>query len=210
MRPDGTGLKCIVNDRAADVFPRISPDGKAVLFLSLREKWDEVVKLRKVPRNVFEDYGVWYSVDINGGDLKRLWAAFTLIELLVVIAIIAVLAALLLPALAAAREKARIRAQRHLVYHLAAQRAEEERRTLELRMLQAQKLESLGILAGGIAHDFNNLLMGVLGNASLALMDLEPHSPLRKLVQEIEVSAQRCANLSRQHAGNISYFKAVS
>ncbi|NIR96525.1 MAG: hypothetical protein GWO39_10005, partial [Gammaproteobacteria bacterium] len=44
-------------------------------------------------------------------------------------------------------------------------------------MQQAQKLESLGVLAGGIAHDFNNLLVAILGNASLALMDLPPDAP---------------------------------
>ena len=48
---------------------------------------------------------------------------------------------------------------------------EEERKRIRAQIQQAQKLESLGVLAGGIAHDFNNLLMGVLGNASLAMLE---------------------------------------
>ena len=43
---------------------------------------------------------------------------------------------------------------------------------MERKLQESQKLESLGVLAGGIAHDFNNLLTGILGNASLARMDL--------------------------------------
>jgi PAS domain S-box-containing protein len=77
-------------------------------------------------------------------------------------------------------------------------RAEEDRVQLEAQMQQAQKLESLGILAGGIAHDFNNLLVGILGNASLALLDLSPDSPTRHSVAEIEQAAQRAAELTRQ------------
>jgi signal transduction histidine kinase/CheY-like chemotaxis protein len=69
---------------------------------------------------------------------------------------------------------------------------------LESRMQQAQKLDSLGLLAGGIAHDFNNLLVGVLSNASLALLDLEDPSPTRAVVLEIERTAQRAADLTRQ------------
>ena len=54
------------------------------------------------------------------------------------------------------------------------------------------------MLAGGIAHDFNNLLVGVLGNASLALTELPDDSPARQFVQDVETSAQRAAELTRQ------------
>ena len=75
---------------------------------------------------------------------------------------------------------------------------DEERVRLESQVHQAQKLESLGLLAGGIAHDFNNLLVGVLSNASLALLDLDEHAPAREVVLEIERTAQRAADLTRQ------------
>ncbi|MCX7016677.1 MAG: PAS domain-containing protein [Candidatus Sumerlaeota bacterium] len=77
-------------------------------------------------------------------------------------------------------------------------KAEDERENLEKQFLQAQKLDSLGILAGGIAHDFNNLLMGILGHASLALMDLPPDSPARERVDQIQTAGLRAADLTRQ------------
>ena len=77
-------------------------------------------------------------------------------------------------------------------------RAEAERQALELRMLQTQKLESLGVLAGGIAHDFNNILMAVLGHADLAQGALPPASPARENIMEIEKAARRAADLCRQ------------
>jgi len=73
-----------------------------------------------------------------------------------------------------------------------------ERKQLEAQMQHAQKLESLGVLAGGIAHDFNNLLVGILGNASLALMDVEETSPLSELLRDIETTALRAADLTKQ------------
>ena len=51
----------------------------------------------------------------------------------------------------------------------ALKRAEEERERVELQLLQAQKMESLGSLAGGVAHDFNNMLAGIMGYADLLL-----------------------------------------
>lgn len=77
-------------------------------------------------------------------------------------------------------------------------RAEEERRRLEFQVQQAQKLESLGILAGGIAHDFNNILVGILGNADLALEDLPMGSSSRAYLHQINLSARRAADLARQ------------
>ncbi len=69
---------------------------------------------------------------------------------------------------------------------------------MEQQMHQAQKLESLGVLAGGIAHDFNNLLVGVLTNASLALLELSAEQPAYGIVRDIERAAQRAADLTRQ------------
>ncbi len=92
------------------------------------------------------------------------------------------------------------RALRHQALREARerQRAEEERRRLEAKIQNAQKLESLGVLAGGIAHDFNNLLVGILGNADLALVKETPSSPQRKYLESIIIAAQRAANLSNQ------------
>ncbi len=76
--------------------------------------------------------------------------------------------------------------------------AEEEHRFLERQVQQAQKLESLGVLAGGIAHDFNNLLMGILGQAGLALLDLPQSHPAHERVRRMELAAQRAAELTNQ------------
>ncbi|MEQ9400726.1 MAG: response regulator [Longimicrobiales bacterium] len=75
---------------------------------------------------------------------------------------------------------------------------EEERRKLEDQLNHNQRLESLGVLAGGIAHDFNNLLVGMLGNATLALMDIPEGGPVYESVRQIEVAARRAAELTQQ------------
>ncbi|HUE30649.1 MAG TPA: PAS domain S-box protein [Verrucomicrobiae bacterium] len=76
--------------------------------------------------------------------------------------------------------------------------AEEARLALERRLHEAQKLESLGVLASGIAHDFNNLLVSVLGNASLALGELPPHAPACEALRRIERAARRGSELTRE------------
>jgi PAS domain S-box-containing protein len=80
----------------------------------------------------------------------------------------------------------------------AAREAEEARRVLDLQLQETQKLESLGVLAGGIAHDFNNLLTGVLGNISLARLQLDNVEATSSHLDGIETSAIRAADLCQQ------------
>ena len=76
--------------------------------------------------------------------------------------------------------------------------AAEEKAQFEHRLQETQKLESLGILAGGVAHDFNNLLTGILGNTSLAQMDLPETSPVQANLTAIEKTSRRAAELCKQ------------
>jgi signal transduction histidine kinase len=77
-------------------------------------------------------------------------------------------------------------------------RAEESQREMERRLLHAQRLGSLGILAGGIAHDFNNILAGIVGYADLARLHLALSDPAREYIDVIKEAAQRAANLTQQ------------
>jgi len=65
-----------------------------------------------------------------------------------------------------------------------------ERRKLQDELLKAQKLESLGLLAGGIAHGFNNILTAILGNLSLARMQLDHSHPVAKRLSACEKTQQ--------------------
>jgi len=77
-------------------------------------------------------------------------------------------------------------------------RAEEEREILQVQLIQAQKMESVGRLAGGVAHDFNNMLGAILGYTGLALDQTDPSDPLSKYLQQILKAAERSADLTRQ------------
>jgi two-component system cell cycle sensor histidine kinase/response regulator CckA len=77
-------------------------------------------------------------------------------------------------------------------------RAEEQRRTLDAQLTQAQKMESVGRLAGGVAHDFNNALGVILGRAEFALKGVAPEDRLHRDLEEIREAALRSASLTRQ------------
>ena len=73
-----------------------------------------------------------------------------------------------------------------------------ERKNMEKEIQRSQKLESLGVLAGGIAHDFNNILTSILGNVSLARMQLHDGEKTEKRLLEVENSAARAKDLTHQ------------
>jgi two-component system, cell cycle sensor histidine kinase and response regulator CckA len=79
--------------------------------------------------------------------------------------------------------------------------AEEEKRFLEAQFHEAQKMESIGTLAGGIAHDFNNLLMSIMGNSTLALMNLQPDDPCCAYLKNIKRISNSGATLAKQLLG---------
>jgi len=71
------------------------------------------------------------------------------------------------------------------------------RKSLEIQLLQAQKMETVGLLAGGIAHDFNNILNVIVGYGSISEMKLQENDPLLGNLKQILAAADRGANLTR-------------
>jgi len=86
--------------------------------------------------------------------------------------------------------------------------AEAEKLVLEQQYNQAQKLESLGVLAGGIAHDFNNILAIIIGHCSLVKMQYDTAD---QHIPQIEKAAERAAELCRQmlaYAGKANFVQS--
>lgn len=80
----------------------------------------------------------------------------------------------------------------------AVKTMEAEKNRLQKQLLQAQKMESVGLLAGGIAHDLNNLLTGIIGYAGLSLNITPADSPLAANMQKILTISGNAANLIKQ------------
>jgi PAS domain S-box-containing protein len=73
-----------------------------------------------------------------------------------------------------------------------------ERRALEQQLLQAQKMEAVGLLAGGVAHDFNNLLTPIIGYSEMALEQVGQDTPLGSDLLQIQAAAERARDLTQQ------------
>lgn len=72
-----------------------------------------------------------------------------------------------------------------------------ERRSLEMQLRQAQKMEAIGTLAGGVAHDFNNILTAIIGFASLLTMKMAKSDPFLHEVNQILAAADRAVTLTQ-------------
>ena len=82
--------------------------------------------------------------------------------------------------------------------------AEKLNATLESKLLQSQKFETLGKLAGGIAHDFNNLLSGIFGSLNLLKKKLSDRQEVFYLLENIENCSVRATDLTK---GLLNYGK---
>ncbi len=77
-------------------------------------------------------------------------------------------------------------------------RAEEEKERLAQRLLESQKMESIGRLAGGVAHDFNNLLTPIMGYAEMLRTSFPPTDPRYRRITGILDAAVKARDLTRQ------------
>jgi len=73
-----------------------------------------------------------------------------------------------------------------------------EQKKLQEQLVQAHKMEAIGLLAGGIAHDFNNILSGILGYSELAEMSVDDPVKTNDYIDQIRKGALRAAELIRQ------------
>jgi signal transduction histidine kinase/CheY-like chemotaxis protein len=85
-----------------------------------------------------------------------------------------------------------------LIHTWGNQRDISERKRLEERLLQTQKMAAIGTLAGGIAHDFNNILAAILGYTELAIDGMSPQTVQHEYLQEVLTAGKRARDLVQQ------------
>jgi PAS domain S-box-containing protein len=76
--------------------------------------------------------------------------------------------------------------------------AEEDRERMQMQLLQAQKMDAIGVLTGGVAHDFNNLLTAIHGCTDMALLRVEKGDPIYHDLREVQIASEKAADLTHQ------------
>ncbi len=84
-----------------------------------------------------------------------------------------------------------------LAFSISSIRTRELNTTLENRLLQAQKLETIGKLSSGMAHDFNNLLSSIFGSLNLLKKRLPESENVYRLIDNIENCSIRARDLTK-------------
>jgi two-component system, cell cycle sensor histidine kinase and response regulator CckA len=88
--------------------------------------------------------------------------------------------------------------QGRITHYLEIKEDVTERKMMEMRLLQAQRLESVGQLAGGIAHDFNNILAAMMMRLGLLQESQDLDDPTRQAVNDLMADAERASNMTQQ------------
>ena len=135
-------------------------------------------------------YPVYVAFGLDADVVLRRWHRNLVVYGMV--AILSALTLLLVSWLALRRAKAEQQALGQLRHEI------EQRHAAEQRLLQAQKMESIGQLTGGIAHDFNNLLAVILGNLDLLRKRIKDEDRAKRLLEGAIQGAQRGAALTQR------------
>jgi signal transduction histidine kinase/ActR/RegA family two-component response regulator len=161
------------------------PDGGVMAGVSSTDQRERYYAYRHVG-----SYPIYVAFGIDADVVLQRW--YRNLELYGAVALLSALTLFLVSWLALRRAEAEQEALVRLRHE------SEQRLTAEQRLLQAQKMESIGQLTGGIAHDFNNLLAVILGNLELLRKRIQDDERAKRLLDGALQGAQRGAALTQR------------
>nr|WP_246408186.1 hybrid sensor histidine kinase/response regulator [Microvirga lupini] len=161
------------------------PDGGVMVGVSSTDQRERYYAYRHVGA-----YPIYVAFGVDADVVLGRW--YRNLQLYGAVALLSALTLLLVSWLALRRAKAEQEALTQLQYE------SEQRLAAEQRLLQAQKMESIGQLTGGIAHDFNNLLAVILGNLELLRKRVGDDERAKRLLEGAFQGAQRGAALTQR------------